>query len=67
MILGNLPPPFIPTSDGSEPRPVHFIRDWDRNFEKGPGSTQAQDQFFEKGLENLDIYVVKVMGPSPGP
>ena len=31
--------------------------------EKGPGLTQAQDQFFEKGLENLDFYVVKNKGP----
>ena len=53
-----------PVSDGSEPRPIHFIRDRDRNFENGPGSTQAQDQFFEKGLENLDFYVVKNRGPS---
>ena len=52
-----------PVSDGSESRPVHFIRDWDRNLEKGPGLTQAQDQFFEKGLENLDFYVVKNRGP----
>ena len=50
-----------PVSDGSESRPVHFIRDWDQNLEKGPGL--AQDQFFEKGLENLDFYVVKNRGP----
>ena len=53
-----------PVSDGSESRPVHFIRDWDRNLEKGPGLTQTQDQFFEKGLENLDFYVVKDTGSS---
>ena len=45
------------TSDGSEPS--HFSRDWAQNFEKGQSSTQAQDQFFEKGLENWDFYVVK--------
>ena len=64
-----IPPNYLifklmrPVSDGSESRPVHFIRDWDRNLEKGPGLTQAQDQFFEKGLENLDFYVVKNRGP----
>ena len=41
------------------PRPVHFSRDLARNFEKGSSSTQARDRFFEKGLENLDLYVVK--------
>ena len=45
------------TSDGSEPS--HFSRDWAQNFEKGQSSTQAQDQFFEKGLENWDFCVVK--------
>ena len=46
------------------PRPVPFSRDWARNFEKGPSSTQAWDRFFEKGLENWDFYVVKNRGPS---
>ena len=50
------------TSDGSEPS--HFSRDWAQNFEKGQSSTQAQDQFFEKGLENWDFYVVKNTGLS---
>ena len=43
----------------ARPGPVHFSRDRARNFEKGPGSTQARDRFFEKGLENWNFYVVK--------
>ena len=43
---------------------VHFSRDWARNFEKGPSSTQARDRFLEKGLENSDFYVVKNTGSS---
>ena len=43
----------------ARPGPVHFSRDWARNFEKGLSSTQARDRFFEKGLENWDFYVVK--------
>ena len=48
----------------ARPGPVHFSRDWARNFEKGPGSTQARDRFLEKGLENWDFYVVKNTGSS---
>ena len=51
-------------SDGSKPRPVYFFRARAQNFEKGPGSTQARDQFLEKGLENWDFYVVKNTGSS---
>ena len=43
----------------ARPGPVHFSRDWARNFEKGLSSTQARDRFLEKGLENWDFYVVK--------
>ena len=43
----------------AQPGPIHFSRDRARNFEKDPSSTQAWDQFFEKGLENWDFYVVK--------
>ena len=46
------------------PRPIHFFRDWARKFEKGPGSTQARDRFFEKGLEIWDFYVLKNGGSS---
>ena len=46
----------------ARPGPVHICRDRARNFEKGSSSTQARDQFFEKGLENWDFYVVKNRG-----
>ena len=48
----------------ARPGPVFFFRDRARNFEKGPGSTQARDRFFEKGLEIWDFYVVKNGGSS---
>ena len=48
----------------ARPGPVHFSRDRARNFEKGPSSTQARDRFLEKGLENLNFYVVKNTGSS---
>ena len=48
----------------ARPGPVFFFRDRARNFEKGPGSTQARDRFFEKGLEIWDFYVVKNRGSS---
>ena len=53
-----------PGSARARPGPVCFFRDRAQNFEKGPGSTQARDRFFEKGLENWDFYVVKNRGPS---
>ena len=53
-----------PGSARARPGPVCFFRDRARNFEKGPGSTQARDRFFEKGLEIWDFYVVKNGGSS---
>ena len=53
-----------PGSARARPGPVYFFRDRARKFEKGPGSTQARDRFFEKGLEIWDFYVVKNGGSS---
>ena len=80
FVIYQLPTLFVNTylrnfifisSDGSEPRPGPglawarlFFRDRARNFEKGPGSTQARDRFLEKGLENWDFYIVKNTGSS---
>ena len=46
------------------PGHIHFSRDWAQNFEKGSSSTQARDQFLEKGIENWDFIVVKNTGLS---
>ena len=45
---------FIVGSDGSEPRSI-FLGIGLEIFRRA----QARDQFFEKGLENWDFYVVK--------
>ena len=42
------------------PGPIHFLRAWAQNFEKGPGLSLAPTQLVEKGLESWSFYGVKL-------
>ena len=48
----------------ARPGPAFFWKAQARQFEKGPGSTQALARLFEKGPENCCFYVVKIRGSS---